>query len=83
MLYKTPPFDECHASTIVELSEGVFLAASFGGTREGNKDVSIWLSKYQKSAIRLFAPVAPNLSPSRPRVDLRLIASFLQWIAGS
>ena len=35
-------FKECHASTLVELSGGGFMACWFGGTKEGNKDVAIW-----------------------------------------
>ena len=37
------PTPECHASTIVETSEGM-LAAWFGGTHEKHKDVGIWVS---------------------------------------
>ncbi|WP_027075461.1 sialidase family protein [Maribacter antarcticus] len=35
---------ECHAST-VEISNGVVVASWFGGTKEKNKDVGIWLSR--------------------------------------
>ena len=36
------PFAQCHASTLVELADGGFLAAWFGGTSEGKDDVAIW-----------------------------------------
>ncbi len=37
------PTPECHASTIVELSDGI-MAAWFGGKHERNADVGIWVS---------------------------------------
>lgn len=37
------PTPECHASTLVEVKDGI-IAAWFGGTEERNKDVGIWLS---------------------------------------
>jgi len=43
-IYEKAPFKECHASTIAETSEGL-VASWFGGTREKNKDVEIWLSR--------------------------------------
>lgn len=39
------PFAECHASTVLRLDNGDLLAAWFGGTKEGNDDVMIWLSR--------------------------------------
>ena len=39
------PFRECHASTLLRLDDGSFLIAWFGGTKEKNPDVGIWLSK--------------------------------------
>ncbi len=39
------PTPSCHASTVVELSNGDLLASWFGGTREGAPDVAIWMSR--------------------------------------
>lgn len=39
------PTAECHASTIIELSDGL-MAAWFGGTEERHPDVGIWISCY-------------------------------------
>ncbi len=39
------PYPQCHASTIAEIAPGQFAAAWFGGTREGNRDVGIWLAR--------------------------------------
>jgi len=39
------PFPQCHASTIIHLDDGKFMAAWFGGTKEGADDVGIWMTK--------------------------------------
>ncbi|MCX6897662.1 MAG: exo-alpha-sialidase [Verrucomicrobia bacterium] len=46
-IYETAPFPSCHATTIVEPQGGGLVAAWFGGTREGDKDVGIWLSRHE------------------------------------
>ncbi|MEP6727189.1 MAG: sialidase family protein [Bacteroidota bacterium] len=44
-IYETAPFPSCHASTIAESPAGL-VAAWFGGSDEGNKDVCIWGSRF-------------------------------------
>ncbi|HLO82875.1 MAG TPA: sialidase family protein [Chitinophagaceae bacterium] len=46
-IYDTASFPSCHASTIVETPGGL-VAAWFGGTNEGNPDVCIYMSRYNK-----------------------------------
>lgn len=41
-----PSFPESHASTIAETKEGHLIASWFGGTKERNPDVCIWVSRY-------------------------------------
>lgn len=58
LIFNSPPFAQCHASTIVEASPGKFFSAAFGGTREGNPDVCIWMSRFENgkwSAAELMA----------------------------
>jgi len=45
LILTNPPFKECHASTIVEVTPGELMSAWFGGTRESAKDVEIWISE--------------------------------------
>jgi predicted neuraminidase len=41
------PYPECHASTIVEVAPGHLVAAWFGGTKERDPDVGIWVAHHQ------------------------------------
>jgi predicted neuraminidase len=43
-VYENAPFPSCHASTIAETREGL-VAAWFGGTKERDPDVGIWLAR--------------------------------------
>ncbi|MFN0123786.1 MAG: exo-alpha-sialidase [Blastocatellia bacterium] len=45
-IYETAPFPECHASTIAE-AKGTLVAAWFGGTKEKNPDVGIWVARLE------------------------------------
>lgn len=48
-IFDTAPFASCHASTILEIEDGM-LAAWYGGTVEGNEDVCIYCSRYINSS---------------------------------
>ena len=41
------PYRSCHASTIAETKDGALIAAWFGGTKERNPDVEIWVARFE------------------------------------
>lgn len=43
-IFEKAPYPECHAATIAETKQGM-VAAWFGGTKERNPDVCIWVSR--------------------------------------
>ncbi len=45
-IFETAPFDSAHASNIVELKDGDYLASWFGGSAEGRPDVAIWSARH-------------------------------------
>ncbi|MBI1318035.1 MAG: neuraminidase (sialidase) [Candidatus Hydrogenedens sp.] len=42
------PFEQCHASTLVQAADGTVLAAWFAGTKEKHPDVGIWFARQQE-----------------------------------
>jgi len=64
-LYETAPFPECHAATIAESTSGL-VAAWFGGTKEKNPDVGIWVSRFVNGSWTTPVEVANGVeSPSK------------------
>ena len=49
-LYRRAPFPECHSASIVETRRGDLVATYFGGTKERNPDVCIYVSRKPKGA---------------------------------
>lgn len=47
-IFENQPFEACHASTIVELGNEVYMAAWFGGSYEGCNDVCIYTALYKE-----------------------------------
>lgn len=64
-IYETAPFPECHAATIAETDRGL-VAAWFGGTKEKNPDVGIWVSRLDNGTWSTPVEVANGVeSPSK------------------
>lgn len=47
-VFTKSPTRDCHASSLLELSNGDLLCTWFGGTQEGHPDVNLWLSRKPK-----------------------------------
>ena len=72
-LYDHTYFPEAHASTIVETKQGDLVAAYFGGTKERNPDVCIWVSIKKKGQQEWCTPILAAdgvLSLSDPRAPM-------------
>jgi predicted neuraminidase len=65
-IFESAPFKQCHASTIVEGREGL-VAAWFGGTREKNPDVTIWVSRQVEGKWTTPVSVADGVQPDGTR----------------
>ena len=55
-LYTKASFPECHSATIAETTKGDLVATYFGGTKERNPDVCIWVSRKLKGKDTWTAP---------------------------
>ncbi|WP_288317767.1 family 78 glycoside hydrolase catalytic domain [Xylanibacter caecicola] len=55
-LYTKTSFPECHSATITETTKGDLIATYFGGTKERNPDVCIWISRKPKGSDKWLAP---------------------------
>ena len=61
------PYPECHAATIAETAPGRLVAAWFGGTRERNPDVCIWVARHEDGRWLEAVNVASGLQPDGMR----------------
>jgi predicted neuraminidase len=62
------PYPECHASTLVETAPGKLVAAWFGGTRERNPDVGIWVAHFENGRWQPAVEVANGAQENAPRL---------------
>ena len=65
LIFEKAPFEQCHASTILELPDGKLLAAWFGGKHERDPSVEIWMSSKPKGGT-WSAPEAMTHFPETP-----------------
>ncbi len=62
------PYPECHASTIVEIAPGRLAAAWFGGTKERNPDVGIWVARQEGGKWLPGVEIANGIQAEGPRL---------------
>ena len=61
------PFAQCHAATLLRRADGCFVAAWFGGSYEGHRDVGIWAAqrRVDDASKQSFTPPGARWSPPR------------------
>lgn len=77
-IYEKAPFPQCHASTIAQTTDlsklrpgdvrqATLVAAWFGGTKEKDPDVGIWVSRYEDDKWTAPVEVANGVQPDGKR----------------
>lgn len=66
-IFETAPFPESHSATIAETPQGM-IAAWFGGTKERNPDVEIWVSHLKNNQWTKPVSVANGIQPDGSRM---------------
>ena len=62
------PYPECHAATLAEVAPGRLVAAWFGGTRERDPDVCIWVARQEAGRWLEAVNVASGRQPDGGRL---------------
>jgi predicted neuraminidase len=65
-IYERAPFPSCHASTLAETKSGL-IAAWFGGSDEGEPDVTIWTARHDGTNWLAPVEVANGMQPGGKR----------------
>lgn len=65
-IYERAPFPSCHASTLAETKSGL-IAAWFGGSDEGEPDVTIWTARHDGTNWLAPVEVATGVQPDGKR----------------
>ena len=66
-LYDKAPFPSCHSATLAETPFGL-VASFFGGTKERNPDVEIYISRYLNGKWLAPVSVANGIQPDGKRL---------------
>jgi len=67
-IYEQAPYPSCHAATIVETAQGGLVASWFGGTRERNPDVCIYVARMEGGRWTEPVLVADGVQPDGKRL---------------
>ncbi|MFA5658725.1 MAG: sialidase family protein [Oscillospiraceae bacterium] len=80
LIMKNCPTSMCHASTLIKINDDKILCAWFGGSKEGNSDVGIWISSRENnvwsSPIQISKENQPHWNPVFFRIDDEKILLF-------
>jgi alpha-L-rhamnosidase len=74
-IYSQADFPQCHSASIVETRRGDLVATFFGGTKERNPDVCIWVSRKPKGTDTWTKPVMVADGTEMAHIDTLLKGS--------